>query len=1241
MTIWKSPVFYFGLFLVLLVGAALVAPFVVDWGQYRDDLEAYGSKLTGRKVAITGPIQVRFFPWPRLTADQVTVANPEGFGSPQFVAADQVVVQLTLGALMNGTIQVESIDVDAPRISLVRRKDGAVNWHLTPESAVRNSSLLDHVMLDQIHVSNGRISFADEMRASQAAVEEVSATLSAPMLAGPWRSSGTLDYLGAAYAFSASTMAYSEGAPLRFAWRVAHQDGSGYSLAFDGQDDAGTLTGDVRVAPAASPDGKSDTEGRLRPVTAKAKVVGDFNRLDFNEIEIRPADVQDQGTLISGDVGLVLGKKLRADAVITAPRIDFDVLAGAGSRQLLRDGGGLALVNGLLAAMPDIDLRTTMKVTALKAGGEVLENVSLGMSANREAIRIHELTAALPGRSKALFSGVFFPGTQFAELAGSLSLESNDLRALSQWVWPDSKDAIARTWTGSRGQLKAKSDVALTASKLEFKQVDYELDGQPGKVNFSMLVNGERPIVDIRIDTPAADVDNFLVKGLSTLQSSEGISWARLIQDMVAEQLKQDLRLTFQTGLLHLNGVDAQDVTLDLETTAKGFDLKTVEIGSVGGARLTASGVVLNTVDGLDGKIGVAIAAETPVELLRLGGMVAPDAVPVWTTALGKTAVNIDLIAKPAAGSTDLGFSVAGTSGDLTINSDGSFVAQASKGLSLNGSAEIASGSSASVVRLFGARPAAADSQAAHLVVTVDGLLSEGFITDLSGNAYGTEFHYAGQFKPQAEALGINGSVSLRSADLSDLITALQMPRAPGAAGSGSLQARLKAEGAKLTASDMTGVWAGSAFSGTAALEPGPVVHGDLTVEQAAVLPLMAQTFLPWNGKDASLDEILNSSLPLGVAGEIWIRPKHLTIYPGYVLDDAQIGITGTDKTVQFNAYAKDADGNKVTVEVNTQAFTDGHKADGALVVPFDLGQNLKLVAGGSPFAGQALVSVKFNGAGRSARAVLASLNGGGSFTLGDGRLLQLSPQAFSQHIRSAKDATDLQASFQALRTGEGLPLGRIFGAISIAGGSAAIAPFGTSTEDADIMVTPVVDLAEGNVDIGLHLMLKAMAELPAMDITYAGPPLELASLENNSALSSYLGFKVLNQGVQELEKVQAEQKRLAEEEAALRQQDEARLAAYYAQRAELRLRLRELRVQGEQRVAEAEQRRVALETLMTTGQDMNRAELRLRVRELTQYDPDKAGLFKPAPAQKPKPKPAPPPPLQVPLILVPPASPQ
>ena len=359
MKVWKSPVFYFGIVLVLAVFSAMLAPFVVDWGSYRAGLEAYGEKLTGRKVEIAGPIGVRLFPWPRLTAHEVRIANPPGSPDTWFATADQIVVRMNLGALFNAEIQVESINIDNPVIKLRRSLDGSGNWNFVPAENIRNSRLLEQVKLDQITLSGGTLQLADDRRSVQGEeLKNINATFSALNLAGPWRSSGSFEYDGMPLAFAANTGTWANEEPLSLGLRISSQENSGYSYFLDGTSNAGKFDGTLRLDPTQSPDGKSDTEGQFRPITFKSKVTGSFEKIDFSEIEIRPADAADQGTILSGTASFILDKEIKATADFSAPRVDFDALAGAGARRLLRNGGGLSLVNGLLAALPEaVDLR--------------------------------------------------------------------------------------------------------------------------------------------------------------------------------------------------------------------------------------------------------------------------------------------------------------------------------------------------------------------------------------------------------------------------------------------------------------------------------------------------------------------------------------------------------------------------------------------------------------------------------------------------------------------------------------------------------------------------------------------------------------------------------------------------------------------------------------------------------------------------------------------------------------------
>jgi uncharacterized protein involved in outer membrane biogenesis len=95
---------------------------------------------------------------------------------------------MTLGGLFGGTIDVESVDVVNPIFSLERLATGQGTWRISPAADLGKNRLLENVRLDQIRLIDGAIRLADHRRGGVAVIEHVSGTLSAPVIAGPWRS---------------------------------------------------------------------------------------------------------------------------------------------------------------------------------------------------------------------------------------------------------------------------------------------------------------------------------------------------------------------------------------------------------------------------------------------------------------------------------------------------------------------------------------------------------------------------------------------------------------------------------------------------------------------------------------------------------------------------------------------------------------------------------------------------------------------------------------------------------------------------------------------------------------------------------------------------------------------------------------------------------------------------------------------------------------------------------------------
>ncbi|MBC8036503.1 MAG: AsmA family protein [Rhizobiales bacterium] len=1250
MKVWKSPVFYLGVILLATVIAALLAPFVVDWNSYRAGLEDYGRKLTGREVTITGPISVRFFPWPRLIAEDVHIANAPGLNEPEFASAERIDVRMQLAGLLNGTIDVESIEIDQPVVALERTAAGKSNWSFSPPADL--AGLLDRVKLDEITLSDATIRFIDRRRGNgEIALKLPEARLASPGIAGPWRlTAANAEYGGQNFDLSLNTGIWAaEAEAFRFSLHIAGADGSGPTFNFDGANHGDRLTGTIQIETATNGEGKTDAEGQLRPLVIRSKIAATFDALAFDGIEISSLDPNEHGTLISGSAKAALGARISAEADLSAPKLDLAEWAGARVNQVLREGGSLAVADSLLATLPaGVKIAGSLKVTSLAAGGETLENVELRMEANSEAIRVRKLLATLPGRSRVLFDGVFFPGTTGAELAGNLALESNDLRRLASWTWREGKDAIAKTWTGSRGRLKLQTEFSLTGQRFRLAKTQYEIDGVAGRGELSVTAGG-RGAVDLRIDAGKLDIDNLIPGGIAAASFGGQTGLAGLVGLLVPHRDARDLRLTVQAGQLLLNGVEADDVTVDIVSGASGIDLKTIEIGSVGGAKLTASGLILDAGSGPDGSVGIDIKADDPRGLLRLLGLIPVDKDPVWTAGLGTTALKGIVTVKTRDELPVTGFDVTGRSGDFDVSASGSLSGNTGlDSVRIVGSAELKAQSSSSLARLAGLVPATTDKAAARLLLTGSGSVAEGFLADVKLEAYGSRLDFNGTLGGAASPTAIDGKLALRSTDVSPLFAAMGLPSAALPAGVMVLDSHVTSKARTLALPDLAGRFGMARVGGQLAFAPDGKITGNLDTGPLALDDVLAATFLAWNGLPPAPDASLAVALPLGLTGEIWIKPESLKIHDTFIVSGVQIGLSAGAGEIHMAMFAKDATGKDATIEIGSSG-ADGNRAiEGKLKLPVDLAQQLRL-AGGTPVAGgNGSIELDFTAKGRSPGGALAALEGSGTYDIKNLTLLNISPEDFTAALAGAKDTAGLNAAFDALRGGEGLAAGDVKGSITVANGVADFLPFTIATPAADAVVKAIAEPAAGLIDMSVKLSLKARAGLPAMEISYAGPPTALARGEDKAELMSKLGYGMMQKDVAELERMQQEQLRLAAEEEKLREADEEKLQAYYAQRDEVQLRRRELKVHAEMRVLAAEKLRQQLESERAANAEINRSEIRQRTREikvhrrLAKLAQQQEEAIETAPSLRVKPlvvKPEPEPDLfKFPVIIVPPS---
>lgn len=119
---------FIGLLLILVIGAALLLPQVIDPNQYKDQIIAQVKEQTGRELEINQDIGLSLFPWIGAELGGLRLHNPEGFGREPFMAVEQVSVKVKLLPLLSKQVEVSRIVLDGAQINLQVDENGRTNW---------------------------------------------------------------------------------------------------------------------------------------------------------------------------------------------------------------------------------------------------------------------------------------------------------------------------------------------------------------------------------------------------------------------------------------------------------------------------------------------------------------------------------------------------------------------------------------------------------------------------------------------------------------------------------------------------------------------------------------------------------------------------------------------------------------------------------------------------------------------------------------------------------------------------------------------------------------------------------------------------------------------------------------------------------------------------------------------------------------------------------------------------------
>ncbi|MBA8878679.1 AsmA family protein [Phyllobacterium myrsinacearum] len=577
--------------LVLVLTAALVVPYFVDWAGYRSSFEREASALLGRPVTVAGTASARLLPFPSVTFSDVKVGDA---GSDPVMTIDKFSMDAELAPFLRGEILIFDMRLEKPTAKVSIDKNGVVDWAIRPQTSFGTAQ----VKLENMKISDGSVVVRDASTATVRTINDLDATLSATKLSGPWKFDGTLLFNGERTAVSASTGEVKTDGSLNLHARVT-PDGIPAVLETDGgiSIDKGALkyAGNISVrsvdetAPKTGNTTKNPAADE-KPLLSSVRVTGRFEA-DHGRINI-PDFRMEQGTaddpyIVNGNALFDYGKNPRFEIKADGQQVTFsdqnEDTKGSQPKPhtaAQRLGVFRRLMDQL--PIPTVPGTIDLKLPAIVAGDTTIRSVTIDAEPSDGEWKINQLRAELPGRTQFEANGMLQIGEDFG-FDGKLLLASRQPSGLAAWLTDTVDESIRRLpGAGFSGDVKLHDDLQ------RIDNLEVALGGASLKGSLIRSAKGESvPLTQLTLEGGALDGD-----ALEAFAAIFGRN-APSVADKGAPQLAgEDLDVRLKAGPVSHGGLVAESLDTGFRLRDGVFDIDRLTVGNLSGATITATGKI-------------------------------------------------------------------------------------------------------------------------------------------------------------------------------------------------------------------------------------------------------------------------------------------------------------------------------------------------------------------------------------------------------------------------------------------------------------------------------------------------------------------------------------------------------------------------------------------------------------------------------------------------------------------------
>ena len=391
--------------IVILVVAVAVVLTVVDFNDYKPELQAQVKQATGRDLTIEGDIELSLSLTPSLSVGGVSFANADWGSRPAMATIERFEVQVALLPLISGTIDIQKLVLKGADILLETDAEGRPNYVFStapPDKAGDTAGAPTIPVLRHVTIENARVSYKDGTSNKIVSLVVDDLTLKGDGADAPVEISFSGSYndqpISATGTLGPASVLLAAKTPYPISLTA---DAGGAKLDLKG------AIADIMTAPkldlALSVDGESTADlpalagaaiPPLGPYRVKAHVAGDIGaKLTLSDFSAKVG-----GSDVSGALSIDLGSRIPAiDEAFKSTRIDVADFVKPGRPDSdtaeTKDDGKVFSddplpLDGLKAVDAIIEISVETLIAALEA-----KNVEIGLYLKGGDLRITPLKA--------------------------------------------------------------------------------------------------------------------------------------------------------------------------------------------------------------------------------------------------------------------------------------------------------------------------------------------------------------------------------------------------------------------------------------------------------------------------------------------------------------------------------------------------------------------------------------------------------------------------------------------------------------------------------------------------------------------------------------------------------------------------------------------------------------------------------------------------------------------------------